>query len=66
MTPENINLRDYFAAQAMPLAMKALQQNWDKELPDGDWMWDEDDDWGVIASIAYDMADAMLKAREQS
>lgn len=55
-------LRDYFAADAMPLAMARLRENYTKELGD-EWSWDECE-WDFIAEHSYSMADAMLKARE--
>ena len=54
-------LRDYFAAAAMPLAMRRLKENYNKSV--GDWEWDEGD-WAGIAEHAYALADAMLEERE--
>ena len=52
-----MDLRDYFAAKAMP----AIIQDWYKDgLPCGD-----DDNAYGIATVAYLVADAMIKAREK-
>lgn len=70
-----MSLREYFAAKAMPLAMKWLERNYTNEfLRDGHddqklWIWGEHDDdvlgtdAGDIARLAYKIADAMLEAR---
>lgn len=53
-----MDLRDYFAAKALqPLTKSFLEKELDLEDPMG-WM-------GGLASDAYAMADAMLKAREE-
>jgi len=59
---EGMTLRDYFAAKAMPLAMERLRLNYTRDMGD-EWSW-KDTDWEFIADRAYDMADAMLHARE--
>jgi len=52
-----MDLRDYFAAKAMP----AIIQDWYKDgLPCGD-----DDNAYGIAIVAYLVADAMMKARNE-
>jgi len=52
-----MDLRDYFAAKAMP----AIIQDWYKDgLPCGD-----DDNAYGIATVAYLVADAMMKARTE-
>ena len=48
---EGMTLRDYFAAQAMPEILAQMDVCNGKELTNSAW-------------IAYQMADAMLKARE--
>ena len=59
-----MDLRDYFAAKALPLAMKWIEHNYTREM-NGDWSWhSEDEDEREIAEIAYHMADAMMQARE--
>lgn len=63
---EGMDLRDYFAAKAMPLAMQWLKHNYDREIGNT-WMWNEEDyedDPKEIAELAYKMADAMIKVRE--
>ncbi len=59
---KGMDLRDYFAAKAMPLAMQWLKHNYCKEL-ENTWLWSAEDA-EEIAAIAYMMADEMLKARE--
>lgn len=59
LTPISLgmDLRDYFAAKAMPV----IAQDWYRDnLPLGD-----DDNAYGIAVVAYIMADAMMKARKQ-
>ena len=54
-TPQNgMTLRDYFAAKAMQAFCSTL----------GDVSPNSPPFWGVLASDAYLMADAMMKARE--
>jgi hypothetical protein len=60
-----MDLRDYFALKAMPLAMQMEKENTDKQMGDK-WYWDGVDDVDVIASLAYAVADAMMKAREEA
>ena len=56
-----MELRDYFAAKAMPVAMKTLCQDWTKD--DGDsWYWNGTE-IEMLAEKSYALADAMLKAR---
>ena len=57
-----MTLRDYFAAKAMPVAMETLRQDWTKD--DGnEWYWNPRE-LELIAEHSYQLADAMLKARE--
>jgi hypothetical protein len=65
---EGMELRDYFAANALPLAMKWVKHNYAVSLKAEDWMWDEEEyenDGLAIAITAYHIADAMMQAREQ-
>jgi hypothetical protein len=57
-TSTGMSLRDYFAAQAMPLAMQMLKDNYIKNLGD-QWQW-EKKDIGVLTQWSYEIADAML------
>lgn len=57
-----MTLRDYFASDALPLAMNSLRENYSKDLG-ANWYWDQED-WDAIAEHAYEIADAMMKARE--
>jgi hypothetical protein len=52
---ENMTLRDYFAAKALP----AVYEHWKRGTPVGVAM--ELEDW--VATHAYMMADAMMIAR---
>lgn len=64
-----MELRDYFAAAALPLAMKWLEHNYKVELRDIDpsWVWDlNESDAEDIAAIAYELANAMMKEREKA
>ena len=50
-----LTMRDYFAAKAMQAFISTLPEIKSNQTPK----------WSVIASDAYRMADAMMKAREQ-
>jgi len=58
-----MSLRDYFAARALPTAVKINTHQYSRELGK-EWYWDDDEDAAFAASVAYNLADAMLKARE--
>ena len=65
-----VDLRDYFAARALPLAIQALN-NPRNNPADDDFVWGCLDDGGgassdqcLAAEYAYSMADAMLIARQ--
>jgi len=58
-----MSLRDYFAARALPLAFQMEKENTNKSMGEK-WYWDGDEDFFVIALMAYGMADAMMKARD--
>jgi hypothetical protein len=58
-----MHLRDYFAAKALPLAFQMEKENTNKSMGEK-WYWDGDEDFFVIALMAYGMADAMMKARD--
>ena len=57
-----MTLRDYFAAKALPTAVKLNTKQYNRELGK-EWFWDDDEDADFAASVAYQLADAMLKAR---
>lgn len=60
-----MTLRDYFAAKAMPLAFQYWREC--TNGVDGDFVFSRMEDEGemdLIAADCYQMADAMLKARE--
>ena len=50
-TLEGMTLRDYFAAKALPTAIREVEEA-------------ETYDLAEVAAIAYQYADAMMKARE--
>lgn len=59
-----LTVRDYFAAQAIGVAAKAWKQNVAGAFGEGDsYVWD-DSDWRDVADKAYDIADAMMEARQ--
>lgn len=63
---EGMELRDYFAAKSLPLAMEWVKHNYDREVGNT-WMWNEaeyETDGLEIAICAYHIADAMMQARE--
>ena len=57
-----ITLRDYFAARAMPVALKTLMHDYSRD--DEDWFWEGYIDNDMLAELSYEMADAMLVARK--
>lgn len=57
-----MTLRDYFAAKAMPVALKTLMHDYTRD--DDDWFWEHEIDNMMLAELSYEMADAMMKARE--
>jgi hypothetical protein len=64
---EGMDLRDYFAARAMPLAMSWLERNYDRSIGT-QWLWDGaeyENDAAEIAHFAYHIADAMMEARDK-
>ena len=60
-----MTIRDYFAAKALPLAMKDYRMNIDRVDECLDLEWEADMGLSFVAARAYELADAMLKAREQ-
>mgnify|MGYP007004418174 CR=1 FL=1 len=59
-----MTLRDYFAARALPTAVKINTLQYNKELGN-EWLWDDEEDAAFAASVAYQLADAMLKERQK-
>jgi hypothetical protein len=64
LTCTGMGLRDYFAAKAMPVAIKTLMHDYTRD--DEDWSWESYIDNDMLAELSYEMADAMLKARESN
>lgn len=58
-----MDLRDYFAAKAMPVALKTLMHDYTRD--DDDWYWQHAIDNKMLAELSYDMADAMMEARNK-
>jgi hypothetical protein len=61
--PIEMTLRDYFAAQALPLVTKTYTKSW---IQDGSFDGYSDIEMICIAEGSYEMADAMMKARNDS
>ena len=61
--PTEMTLRDYFAAKALPIITKTYANNW---IEDGDFDGYSDIEMICIAEGSYEMADAMMKARNDS
>jgi hypothetical protein len=63
-----MTLRDYFAAKALPSAIEYWRSAGDWTTSDPDFIFGTEEEGGhmkFVAETAYDMADAMLKARQQ-
>ena len=59
-----MDLRDYFAAKALPVVFKMIAFNHKRNLgSDFEWTYDEEE-FEVLADMSYGIADAMMKARE--
>lgn len=60
-----MDLRDYFAAKFMHTAFKMVEHNHNREFGSNyEWSYDEEE-FESLAALAYGMADAMMKAREE-
>ena len=60
-TQQGMDLRDYFAAKAMPFLAKELRNTWFLDQSFDEY---SDIEMDVIATKCYEMANAMMKARE--
>jgi hypothetical protein len=58
-----MDLRDYFAAQAIPIAFQMLNKEFNL-LEEGAWTWHEQD-FRTLSERAYRMADAMMDTRSK-
>ena len=59
---DDMTLRDYFAAKALPLAFGYLAEAW---KADGEeFNFDDEIDTNILAEMSYSVADAMLKVRD--
>lgn len=57
-----LTMRDFFAAQSIETAMQMVKYDFKKDGQDFFWNQIERE---VVASRAYSLADAMMKAREE-
>jgi hypothetical protein len=58
-----MTLRDYFAAQAMPIALKILMHDYTRD--DKNWFWKQYVDNEMLTQLAYGLADQMLETRQK-
>ena len=58
---EGMELRDYFAAKAMPIIVETYKESW---IEDGDFQGYSEVEMICIAEASYEMADAMMLARK--
>lgn len=58
-----MTLRDYFAAQAMPIALKILMHDYTRD--DKNWFWKQYVDNEMLTELAYGLADQMLETRQK-
>ena len=58
-----MDLRDYFAAQAIPITFQMLNKEFNL-LEEGAWTWHEQD-FRTLSERAYRMADAMMDTRSK-
>jgi hypothetical protein len=59
---EGMALRDYFAAKALPTAVNINVKQYTWEFG-SEWYWNDEEDAAFAASVAYQLADAMMKER---
>jgi hypothetical protein len=62
-TEHGMDLRDYFAAKAIPTAFAMAKHDFDRELTEG-YSFGNLEDYEEVAARAYALADAMMEARE--
>jgi hypothetical protein len=58
-----MDLRDYFAAKALPIIVETYKESW---IEDGDFQGYSEVELICVAEASYEMADAMMKARNDS
>ena len=58
-----MELRDYFAAQSIPIAFQMLNKEFNL-LEEGAWTWHEQD-FRTLSERAYRIADAMMDTRSK-
>jgi hypothetical protein len=59
-----MTLRDYFAAKALPTAVNINVKQYTWEFG-SEWYWNDEEDAAFAASVAYQLADAMMKERQK-
>jgi hypothetical protein len=59
-----MTLRDYFAAKAMPVAVKTIMHDYKRDTG-GDWVWNWRNDSKVLSELSYTIADAMMETRNE-
>jgi hypothetical protein len=57
-----MDLRDYFAAKAMPIITETYKNSW---IEDNNFEGYSDEEMICIAEGSYEMADAMMEARKK-
>jgi hypothetical protein len=63
---QGMELRDYFAAKALPVVFEMIAFNHKRNLgSDFEWSYDVEE-FESMADMAYGIADAMMKAREEN
>lgn len=60
---DGMDLRDYFAAKAIPTAFAMAKHDFDRELTEG-YSFGNLEDYEEVAARAYALADAMMEVRE--
>lgn len=64
MASIGMTIRDYFAAQALPLAMNEYRMNINRLNDPLDIEWNSGAGLSCVAGRAYELADAMIDARK--
>lgn len=63
---DGMTLRDYFAAKFIDVVFKMIKHDLDRGLSKEGYSWNDAEDYDDIAERAYEMATAMMKAREKN
>jgi hypothetical protein len=66
LNQQGMDLRDYFAAKCIPIVQRMIEHNHNRDF-NGNFEWEYDEeDFEVMAGMAYGIADAMMKARNET